>query len=96
MSGPGADLVPGEAAQRMAALGSALSAAGLRVRVTSTCGALDMTAELRLSRGNPTEVIADEDAYVEVRHWDSPGAGPAEVAAVITRVLLAAITSPPP
>lgn len=93
MSVSGAEGEIGCTALEMAELGRLLSAAGLRVRVTSTCGALDLTAELNRPDSNSAEVIADEDGYVEVRYWNPPGASPAQIAAVISRVL-AAITTP--
>lgn len=77
----------------MAELGRLLSAEGLRVRVTSTCGVLDLTAELERPGSKPAEVIVDEDGYVEARYWNPADASPAQIAAVISRVL-AAITAP--
>lgn len=93
MTGPETNGVSGETAQRMAELGRLLSVAGLRVRLTSTCGVLDLTAELDRPDSKSAEVIADEDGYVEVRYWNPPGARPAQIATVISRVLTA-ITSP--
>jgi hypothetical protein len=94
MTGPGTDKF-GSTQLQMAELGRLLSAAGMRVQVTSTCGVLDITAQLSRPDCKPAEVIADEDGYVEVRYWNPPGASPAQIAAVISAVL-AAITSAPP
>lgn len=73
MTGPGAGGEPGSVtAQWMAELGSALTAAGLRMRVNSTCGVLDLTAEVPVPQGKPAEVIADKDSYTEVGSGTGP------------------------
>ena len=77
---------------RMQAIATGLAAAGLAAEVHDTRGALDITATFAPPGGKSAEVIIDEDLYVEVRYWNPPDAGPAQVTAVITAVL-AAITS---
>ena len=79
-------------AARMQEIAAGLQAAGLTARPHQTVGVLDITASLGQPGGRPTEVIVDEDGYVEIRYWNVPGATPAQVVAVITAAL-AAITA---
>jgi len=77
-----------ETARRMSAIATGLVAAGLAARVHNTRGVLDITAALdRPSKA--TEVIVDEDHYVEIRYWNDPDATPEQVTAVITAALTA-------
>jgi hypothetical protein len=78
--------VPG---RRMGAIATGLVAAGLAARVHNTRGVLDVAATLDWPGGKATEVIADEDGYVEVRYWNDPDATPEQVTAVITAALAA-------
>jgi hypothetical protein len=73
--------------QQMQAIAAGLHAAGLTVQVHDTQGVLDVTAELYRPGTKPTEVIIDEDHYVEVRYWHPPGATPDQVTGVIVRAL---------
>jgi hypothetical protein len=72
-----------------------LAAADLDAQVHDTRGVLDVTATLERSGGKATEVIVDEDGYVQISYWNDPGAAPAQVAGVITAAL-AAITAAVP
>jgi hypothetical protein len=83
-SAPGQDT-----ARRMGAIATGLAAAGLAAAVHDTCGVLDVTAELDRPGGKATEVILDEDGYVEIRYWNDPDAAPEQVTAVITAALAA-------
>jgi hypothetical protein len=80
-------------AARMHATTAALAGAGLDPRVHSTRGVLDITARLRQSGGRSTEVIVDEDGYVQISYWNAPGATAAQVVAVITAALAAITTA---
>jgi hypothetical protein len=78
--------------QRMQAIAAGLTAAGLTARLHETAGVLDITATLGRPGGHATEVIVDEDHYVEIRYWNPPAAAPGDVTGVIAGVL-AAITA---
>jgi hypothetical protein len=78
----------------MGAIAAGLTAAGLDARVYDTRGVLDVTAALYRPGSKDIEIIIDEDHYVQVSYWNDPAATPAEVVAVISRVL-AVITGPP-
>jgi hypothetical protein len=79
-------------AARMHAITDDLGVAGLDAQVHATRGVLDITASLHQPGGLSTEVIVDEDGYVQISYWNAPGATAAQVVAVITAAL-AAITS---
>jgi len=80
-------------AARMHATTAALAGAGLDARVHSTRGVLDITASLHQPGGRSTEVIVDEDGYVQISYWNAPGATAAQVVAVITAALAAITTA---
>lgn len=84
---PGEAAGPGQAAHWMRGIADALRAAGLAVRLHSTAAGWDLTAAARRPGGRETEVVVDEDGYVEIRYWNRPGATPAHVADVVTRAL---------
>ena len=81
-----------ETAERMRAIAAGLTAAGLTTHLHDTSNALDITATLHRPGRKETEVVVDEDGYVEIRYWNHAGATPAQVTAVIVRAL-AAITA---
>lgn len=76
-----------ETAARMRALTAELSAVGLEAHLHSTQGVLDITAALHQPGSKDVSVIADEDGYIQISYWSVPDAAPAQVAAVISRVL---------
>ncbi len=76
----------------MRAIAVGLTAAGLTAHLHESSGALDITATLHRPDSKETEVIVDEDGYVEIRYWNPAGATPAQVTNVIVRAL-AAITA---
>jgi hypothetical protein len=78
-----------ESARWMSAVATGLVAAGLTARVHETSGVRDLTATLGWPGGKASEVIVDEDGYVEIRYWNHPNATPAQVTAVITGALAA-------
>jgi len=79
----------GETARRMRAITAGLTDAGLGACLNETRGVLDITATLDRPSGKASQVIVDEDGYVEVRYWNHPGATPEQVTAVIVRALAA-------
>jgi hypothetical protein len=79
----------GQTERRMRAIIAGLTDAGLAACLNETCGAVDITATLDQPGGVPSEVIVDEDGYVEVRYWNQPGATPEQITAVIVRALAA-------
>lgn len=93
---PGPSRGPGDPEQteaRMRALTEELSVAGLDAHLHCTRGVLDITAALHRPGSKDVCVTADEDGYLEVSWWSAAGATPAQVAAVLGRVL-AVITGP--
>jgi hypothetical protein len=88
---------PGQdTARRMGAIATGLVAAGLAAAVHDTRGVLDITATLDRPGGKATEVIVDDDGYVEIRYWNDPDATPGQVTAVITGALAAIATAQRP
>jgi hypothetical protein len=79
----------GETARRMRAITAGLTDAGLFASLNETRGVLDITATLDRSGGKASEVIVDEDGYVELRYWNHPGATPEHITAVIVGALAA-------
>jgi hypothetical protein len=82
--------VPGpDTAAWMQAVAAGLTAAGLAANVNETRGVLDITATLQRPGSKASQVIVDEDGYVELRYWNQPGATPEQVTTVIVRPLAA-------
>jgi hypothetical protein len=95
---PAADDSPGageraETGRRMRALAAELTAAGLDTHLHDTHGVLDIRATAHPTGSKPVEIIYDEDGYTQVSYWSEPAVAPAQVTAVISRVL-AVITGP--
>ncbi len=65
----------------------ARSPAGLTAHLHDTSGVLDITATLHRPGTKDTDVIVDDDGYVEIHYWNHPGAPPDQVTAVIVRAL---------
>lgn len=89
------------AEQRMRATAAELTAAGLNTRVSETHGVLDITATLSRDGSKDTQVIVDEDGYVQISYWNRPAATPAQITATIVRALAVITTTirpagPPP
>ena len=80
-----------ETEDRMRAVAAELTAAGLDAHLHDTRGVLDITATVHqpAALDKDMHVIVDEDLYVEIRYWNSPGATPAQVTATISRALAA-------
>jgi hypothetical protein len=83
-TGPG-----GETARRMRAIAAGLTAAGLDVCLNETRGVLDVTATLDRPGAKTSEVVVDEDGYVELRYWNQPGVTPERITLVVVRALVA-------
>ena len=79
----------GEAARRMRTIATGLTDAGLDACLNETRGALDVTATLDRPGAKASELIVDEDGYVELRYWNQPGATPEQMTLVIVRALAA-------
>jgi predicted glycoside hydrolase/deacetylase ChbG (UPF0249 family) len=73
-------------------IAAALTAAGLTADLHHTPVGLDLTATRHPPGQKETEVLVDEDGYIELRWWAVPGATAEQVAAAVTRAL-AAITA---
>jgi hypothetical protein len=95
-SGPGPD--DPEAQDRedwLRGLDTALTAAGFTTRIRDTAGGLDLKATIHPPGQKPTDVIADEDGYLEIHWWSDPDATPQQVAAALTTALTALTGAPP-
>ena len=79
----------GETARRMRAITAGLTDAGLTACLNETRGVLDVTAALDRPGGKASEVLVDEDGYVELRYWNQPGSTPEQITLVIVRALAA-------
>jgi hypothetical protein len=73
---------------------AALSAAGLATQLQQTAGGLDITVAIHQPGRKTTDVIVDEDGYVEIHWWSSPEATPQQVADAIRGALTALTTAP--
>jgi hypothetical protein len=87
---PDGPLTPCEdTTSRMQAIAAELSAHGLSAGVHDTRGTLDLTATVQPPGQREAEIVIDEDGYTEVRYWNQPGAGPAQISGLALRVLAA-------
>lgn len=73
---------------------AALSAAGLATQLRQTAGGLDITATIHQPGRKTTDVIVDEDGYVEIHWWSSPEATPLQVADAIRGALAVLADAP--
>jgi len=85
---------PDEVLQRMLIITGLLTAAGLTAALNVTRETPDITARLPQPGGRDLTIIIDDDGYIELRYWASPGATPGEVTTTITRAL-AVVTAGP-
>jgi hypothetical protein len=83
-TGPG-----GETARRMRGIAAGLSDAGLDVCLNETRGVLDVTATLDRPGAKVSEVVVDQDGYVELRYWNQRSATPEQITLVVVRALAA-------
>jgi hypothetical protein len=85
---------PDEVLQRMLIITGLLTAAGLTAALNVTRETPDITARLPQPGGRDITIIIDDDGYIELRYWASPGATPSEVTTTIIRAL-AVVTARP-
>ena len=78
---------PDEVMQRMLILTGLLTTAGLTAALNVTRETPDITARLPQPGGRDITVIIDDDGYVELRFWASPGTSPSQIATVLTRAI---------
>ena len=71
----------------------AANAAGLDAQVHQTRGVADITATWHRPGSKDIDLTIDDDGYIALSWWSPPGATPAQVTALISRVL-AAVTGP--
>ena len=90
----GPDPDPEERLQRMLVLTGLLSAAGLAASLNVTRDIPDVTARLPQPGGRDITVIADDDGYIELRFWASPGATASEIATTLTRAIAVIAAKP--
>jgi len=88
------DAGPADPAALMLGIAAALTAAGLAADLDQTAAGRYVTAVMRQPGQRETEVILDEDGYIELRWWAAPGATAEEIAGAVTRAL-SAITARP-
>ncbi len=90
----GPDPDPEERLQRMLVLTGLLSAAGLTASLNVTRDIPDVTAWLPQPGGRDITVIADDDGYIELRFWASPGATASEITTTLTRAIAVIAAKP--
>lgn len=74
---------------RMLILTGLLTAAGLTATLNVTRETPDITARLPQPGGRDITIIIDDDGYIELRFWASPGATPSQVTTTLTRAISA-------
>ena len=75
-----------DALARMKALSAGLTAAGVDNNL-SQGSIIDVSVTITGPGGRETQLVVDEDGFVEVGYWTSPDATSAQVAATATRIL---------
>ena len=70
-----------------------LTAAGLTACLNVTRDIPDVTAGLPQPGGRDIKIIIDDDGYIELRFWASPGATPEHVTSLLTGAIAALIAS---
>ena len=78
---------PDVALQRMLVITGLLTAAGLTATLNVTRETPDITARLPQAGGRDITIIIDDDGYIELRYWTSPGATPSQVTTSVTRAI---------
>jgi hypothetical protein len=94
-AGPGPAVTPAnrgqedqdEVVRRMLILTGLLTAAGLTAALNVTRGTPDITARVPQPGGRDITVIIDDDGYIELRFWASPGATPSQITTTLTRAI---------
>jgi hypothetical protein len=80
---------PDEVMQRMLILTGLLTAAGLTAALNVTRETPDITARLPQPGGRDITIIIDDDGYIELRFWASPGTTPSQTTTTLTRAISA-------
>jgi hypothetical protein len=75
---------PDACLQRMLIITGLLTAAGLTACLNVTRDIPDVTAWLPQPGGRDIKIIIDDDGYVELRFWVSPGTSPERVTTIVT------------
>jgi hypothetical protein len=78
---------PDEVMQRMLILTGLLTAAGLTAALNVTRETPDITARLPQPGGRDITVVIDDDGYIELRFWASPGTTPSQITTTLTRAV---------
>jgi len=78
---------PDEVLQRMLILTGLLTAAGLTATLNVTREVPDITARLSQPGGRDITIIIDDDGYIELRFWASPGTTPSQITTTLTRAI---------
>ena len=87
---PGAPL----RAQWIRGVDAALSDTGLATRLNETAGCLDVTVTVHEPGRKPTDVIVDEDGYIEIHWWSDPDAPAQQLASLIASALATLAAAP--
>ena len=66
-----------------------LTAAGLTAALNVTRETPDITARLPHPGGRDITIIIDDDGYIELRFWASPGTTPSQITTNLTRAISA-------
>jgi hypothetical protein len=64
-----------------------LTAAGLTACLNVTRDIPDITARLPRPGRRDIRLIIDDDGYIELRFWASPGATPSQITTTLTRAI---------
>ena len=80
---------PDEVMQRMLILTGLLTAAGLTATLNVTRETPDITARLPQPGGRDITIIIDDDGYIELCFWVSPGTTPSQVTSTLARAISA-------
>jgi hypothetical protein len=83
------DADPEESLQRMLVITGLLTAAGLTACLNVTRDIPDVTAWLPQPGGRDIKIIIDDDGYIELRFWTSPGTTPSHVTRILTGAIAA-------
>jgi hypothetical protein len=75
--------------RRMLILTGLLTAAGLTAALKVTRETPDITARLPQPGGRDITIIIDDDGYIEIRFWASPGTTPSQITSTLTRAISA-------
>jgi hypothetical protein len=64
-----------------------LTAAGLIAALNVTREVPDITARLPQPGGRDITIVIDDDGYIELRFWASPGITPSQVTTTLSRAI---------